>query len=82
MDTTVLQKGRKSRGFSQTELAYMVGISASKLSQVENLDASLSLKHWRRLARILKLSTKHLCVEVDGDFFARERRHQIACICP
>lgn len=82
MFSTVLRKRRVDLGYSQSDLADLIDISTSTLSKVENLDSALSLKAWRRLAGILKVKANFLYVEVDGEFFARERRHDSIYLCP
>jgi predicted transcriptional regulator len=76
MTTAQCRKRRLELGLTQGELADLLGISTSFLGQVERMDASMHLSIWRKMAQIFKISSQKLYIEMDGEFFARERIHE------
>ena len=72
---TVFERRRRELGISQAEMADIAGVSAGLISKVENLNSPLKLNVWRRIATTLKLSSKKLSIEIDGEYWARERLH-------
>jgi transcriptional regulator with XRE-family HTH domain len=73
--TPQCKKRRLELGLTQGQIADLLGISTSFLGQVERMDTSMHLSLWRNMGRILKMSSKKLYIEIDGEFFARERIH-------
>ena len=51
--TTNLRSIRKSKNISQVELAVLVGVSQSCISQAERDPKMLSLQNWKRICEIL-----------------------------
>jgi transcriptional regulator with XRE-family HTH domain len=52
--TTALKKLRKAKHISAAELAKAIGVSSSKMSEVENGTAYVSPEHLGRIAAILE----------------------------
>ncbi len=50
-----VRSARKSKGFSQTSLAKMVGVSHVTISRIENGRISCSMKTYLKIARVLDL---------------------------
>ncbi len=72
---TVLRKRRLELGYTQEEVAKLLGISTGFYAQVERMENSLHKSLWLSLGRILSLKSSKLYIEIDGDYFARERIH-------
>jgi DNA-binding XRE family transcriptional regulator len=65
---TPLAFWRKHRGFTQTEIAALAGVSQPYLAQLESGQREGSVSVYRRLARHLRVSVDELLPEeTDGD---------------
>lgn len=62
----VLQNLRKSRGESQTTLAYAIGYSQDSISRMERGRRDISYYAWERIAAHYHKDLKALLLQVEG----------------
>jgi HTH-type transcriptional regulator/antitoxin HipB len=51
----ILRQRRRSKGFSQTDVAFKLGLSQARVSAIESMPASLTLDRLIALANLLDL---------------------------
>lgn len=64
---------RKSRGVSQKDLSYMVGLTQSRLSDIENMRCSINIDMLLKIAEALNVVPWWSLVDIDNN----EKRNSI-----